>query len=164
MNDFSLEGGRNYRYLRIPETEQQTKLKYCRDTPTENVESFKKFEQNLLNLDFQSDQIESIYNVLAAILILGNVRFKDGENTKAALENPEMVQKVAKLMGVDEKKFQWALLNYCVVEKGTAERRRHSADEARDARDVLASTIYCRLVDWIVNTINQKLALSRAVL
>jgi len=36
--------------------------------------------------------------------------------------------------------------------------------QARDARDVLAQNIYTRLVDFIVNTINQKLAFNRAVL
>lgn len=165
LKDFQLDSGREYRYLRIPETEYNNKFTYSRMDPASNVEKFKSFEKMLIDMEFSTDAIETIYNVLAAILILGDVRFKDAnDNVKTAeLENPELTQKVAQLLKVDEKKFQWAMLNYCVVEKGTAERRRHTADEARDARDVLAATIYARLVDWIVNTINQKLALSRAV-
>lgn len=96
---------------------------------------------------------------------MGDVRFKeeDSSNKIAEVENPEVAQKVSELLKIDHKKFQWALVNYCVVEKGCAERRKHTPNEARDARDVLAGTLYCRLVDWIINTINQKLTLGRAV-
>lgn len=68
------------------------------------------------------------------------------------------------LLGLDESKFSWALINYCLIERGTAVKRRHSTDEARDARDVLAGTIYRRFVDWLVNSINLKLSFSRSVL
>lgn len=166
LKDFYLEGGRTHRYLRVPETNVKSNLKYCRDHPSDNVGKFKEFEKNLLELDFPQDSIDSINKILAAILLLGEVRYKNCENSAIAseLENPETAAKVANLLDVDEKKFQWALLNYCIVAQGTAQRRRHTPDEARDARDVLASTIYFRLVDWIVNTINQKLAFGRAIL
>ena len=68
------------------------------------------------------------------------------------------------MLGVDEKKFSWALVNYCVVEKGTAVRRRHTKQEAEEARDVLASAIYSRVVDWILNVINHKFSFTKAVL
>jgi myosin-3 len=65
---------------------------------------------------------------------------------------------------VDEKKFLWALINYCAIQKGTAVRLRHTQVEAEEARDALASGIYFRLVDWLVNVINHKLSFTRAVL
>lgn len=70
----------------------------------------------------------------------------------------------AQLLKVDEKKFCWALCNYCVVVKGSAVKRKHTRTEAEEARSVLASGIYYRLVDWIVNVINLKLSFTRAVL
>lgn len=120
-------------------------------------------KQNLTDIGFSAEQLDAIHRILAAILILGNVRYMD-DGKFAVVENVDVAQKVAKLLNVDEKKFQWALENYCLVQSGTAERRRHTGDEARDARDVLAGTVYCRLVDWITNIINQKLAFGRAVL
>lgn len=164
LRDFYLEGGRHYRYLRIPDVYVKSRLNYIRDDPQGNAVKFKDFELALLALDISQDTLESIYKIFAAILILGDVRFKEGEHRKAALVDPEIVGKVAELLRVDGKKFQWALLNYCLVVKGNVEKRRHTADEARDARDVLAGTIYSRLVDFIVNTINQKLAFNRAIL
>jgi myosin-3 len=162
LEDYNLEAGRNYRYLRIPVSRPTTKIKYVRDDPKGNFEKFKKLEENLLALDFSPDNLETIHRILAAILLLGEVRFND--ETEAELEEPEIVNKIANLLKLDEKKLQWSLLNYCIIVKGSAEKRRHSPDEARDARDVLASTIYNRLVDWIVNTINAKLSMGRAIL
>lgn len=165
FRDFHLEGGRHYRYLRIPDCYMKSKLNHIRDDPLGNAAKFKDFELSLLALDVSQDTLESMYKILAAILILGDVRFKDSEtDRKAALVEPAIVSKIAELLRVDDKKFQWALLNYCVIIKGNVEKRRHSADEARDARDVLAGTIYARLVDFIVNTINQKMAFNRAML
>jgi myosin-3 len=71
---------------------------------------------------------------------------------------------VAQLLEVDEKKFLWALTNYCTVQKGTAVRQRQTPMEAEEARDALACCLYSRLVDWIISVINHKLFFTRAVL
>lgn len=163
LESLKLESGRSYRYLRVESEKLDCKLPYCRNDEDGNVAKFKEFEEILKILDFEDNQIASIRKVLAAILILGNVRFTD-DGKFATIETQDEVQKVAKLLELDEKKFEWALVNYCLVQGGMAEKRKHTNDEARDARDVLAATIYSRLVDWIVNIINQKFAFGRAVL
>lgn len=163
LESLKLESGRNYRYLRIESEKLDCKLPYCRNDEDGNVAKFQEFEEILQLLDFEDNQIASIRKVLAAILILGNVRFTD-DGKFATIETRDEVQKVAELLELDEKKFEWALVNYCLVQGGMAEKRKHTNDEARDARDVLAATIYSRLVDWIVNIINQKFAFGRAVL
>lgn len=71
---------------------------------------------------------------------------------------------VAHLLDLDDKKFAWALCNYCLVVKGTAARRKHTVEEAKEALEVFARGLYWRLVDWMVNNINLKLSFSRAVL
>lgn len=172
LDKYKMESGRGYRYLRatanaeanVSAQQQPSTAAYIRDNlDGTNADRFNAFEADLLSLDFSTDEVDAIRNFLAAIILLGNVRYTD-EGKFAAVENSDLVNCVGKLLGVDEKKFQWSLENYCLIKAGTAERRKHTADEARDARDVLASTIYGRLVDWIVNKINQKLAFGRAVL
>ncbi|XP_058452551.1 neither inactivation nor afterpotential protein C [Malaya genurostris] len=162
LGEFSLKRGRHYRYLRIPESSSGSKLKYCRDNVKGNIRAFKEFEQLLISLEFSPESLETMNKTLAAILLLGEVRFRDNGNV-TELENFEIPSKVAALLKLDEKKFQWALLNYCVIIKGAAQKRRQTPDEARDARDVLAATIYNRLVDWLINTVNQKLSFGRAI-
>lgn len=164
LDKYELDAGRGYRYLRLPEESGlATRLTYIRDEPDANPERYATFEKHLLALDFSAEQVEVMRRILAAILVLGNVRYMN-DGKFAVVENAEVSQRVAKLLRVDDKKFQWSLENYCVIQSGTAERRKHTGDEARDARDVLAGTIYCRLVDWVVNTINQKMAFGRSVL
>lgn len=165
LQEFSLEDHRNYRYLRIP-SNGHVGSKHTRDTPEKNVLRFHDVENALLDLDFDKEQLQSVYSIMAGILLLGDIRYLAGEeaNARATIENADIVAKVASLLKVDEKKFSWALTNYCVIKNGTAERRKHTVDEAREARDCLAAVLYARLVDWIVNVINQKLAVGRAIL
>ncbi|KAL7044663.1 hypothetical protein ACKWTF_002019 [Chironomus riparius] len=164
LTDFNLESGRQYRYLRVPDTFVKSNLDFVRDDPLGNALKFKDFEQALLALDISQNTLVAIYKIFAAILILGDVRFKECDNDrKAALEDPTLSEKIAKLLRLDEKKFQWALVNYCVFIQGNIEKRRMTPDEARDARDVLAGNLYSRLVDYISNLINQKLAYNRAI-
>ncbi|XP_041979804.1 neither inactivation nor afterpotential protein C isoform X2 [Aricia agestis] len=162
LNEFHLESNRKHRYLRI--LEEPGKInKGVRETPIPNVRSYKEFRENLKFLDWDEEEIKFFEKVLASILILGNVRFRDGKNGSAEIENLDDAKKVSKLLELEEVKFLWALLNYCLIEKGNAVKRRHSTDEARDARDTLASALYKRLIDWMVNLINSKLAFMRAV-
>lgn len=160
LETFKLEAGRNYRYLRAEKLD--CKLPYCRNDEEGNVKKFQEFEEILKLMDFDDVEIQSIRKILAAILMLGNVRFAD-DGKYAMIETTDEVKKIAELLELDEKKFEWSLVNYCLVQSGVAEKRKHTNDEARDARDVLAGTIYSRLVDWIVNIVNQKFAFGRAI-
>lgn len=134
-----------------------------------NAQRWKRFVSNLKDhLEFEESELQTLYNVTAAIILLGEVRFRESTSSEdgksfAEIENPDTAVKVATLLGVDEKKLSWALVNYCIVEGGKAERRRHSKTEAEEARDALARTTYARLFDWMINTINHRLSFTRAV-
>lgn len=128
LKDFNLDSGRQYRYLRVPEKYFKSNLDFVRDDVLGNSLKFKDFEQALLALDVSQDTLDAIYKIFAAILILGEVRFKDSEiDQKAALIDPEISNKIGSLLKIDEKKFQWALVNYCFVIQGRVEKRRMSA-------------------------------------
>ncbi|XP_046675327.1 neither inactivation nor afterpotential protein C isoform X3 [Homalodisca vitripennis] len=164
LSKYNLEEGRNYRYLGTSGSENDHKVPPGpREEPHRNIKKFKDFDQNLIDLEFDEAQREFIYKTLAAILLLGEIKFEKQDDGKAGLAGSDVANKVAQLLDVDDKKLSWALCNYCIVLKGTAARRKHNVEEAREARDVLARGLYFRLVDWIVNTINLKLSLSRAV-
>ncbi|KAL1458693.1 hypothetical protein WDU94_008823 [Cyamophila willieti] len=162
LDKYFLEPGRKYRYLRAEQTDDKIP-KGPRETPEDNVTKFQEIYQNLNDIEFDEIQMEMFSNVLAAILLIGEIQFESSAENTAELSNPEVAANVGKLLTVDEKKFQWSLCNYCVVKSGTAERRRHTKEEAEEAREVLARTLYVRLADWIVNVINLKLSLIRAI-
>lgn len=130
LKDFSLNNSRQYRYLRIPERVVKDNLEYVRDDRVGNVVKLKDFESALVALEISQDAIDSIYKILAAILILGEMRFKESSvDKKAALEDPKIASEIAALLRIDDKKFQWALVNYCVLIQGNVEKRRMSAGE-----------------------------------
>uniref|UniRef100_A0A8D8MFI7 Neither inactivation nor afterpotential protein C n=1 Tax=Cacopsylla melanoneura TaxID=428564 RepID=A0A8D8MFI7_9HEMI len=162
LEKYHLAPGRKYRYLRAEQTDDKIP-KGPRETPEDNVTKFQDIYQNLNDIEFDEIQMEMFSNVLAAILLIGEIQFDSTAENTAELANPEVAASVAKLLTLDEKKFQWSLCNYCVVKSGTAERRRHTKEEAEEAREVLARTLYVRLADWIVNVINLKLSLIRAI-
>nr|AAA28721.1 ninaC long protein [Drosophila melanogaster] len=162
LKEYNLKADRNYRYLRVPPEVPPSKLKYRRDDPEGNVERYREFENILRDIDFNHKQLETVRKVLAAILNIGNIRFR--QNGKyAEVENTDIVSRIAELLRVDEKKFMWSLTNFIMVKGGIAERRQYTTEEARDARDAVASTLYSRLVDFIINRINMNMSFPRAV-
>ncbi|XP_076302995.1 LOW QUALITY PROTEIN: neither inactivation nor afterpotential protein C-like, partial [Lasioglossum baleicum] len=163
LKQYHLPPGRRLRYLRISEkgTERKRSFK-VRNDPRGNVVKFEELKENLKILEME-EYYETIWKILAAILTLGEIRFVEGNNGEADMDNNDAATKVAQLLELDEKKFIWALLNYCLIVKGSVIRKKHSCEEAKDARDVLANTIYQRLTDWIINTINHKFTVSRSL-
>nr|XP_012228924.1 PREDICTED: neither inactivation nor afterpotential protein C isoform X1 [Linepithema humile]XP_012228934.1 PREDICTED: neither inactivation nor afterpotential protein C isoform X1 [Linepithema humile] len=163
LKEYYLSGGRRLRYLRITDkgTEKKRAFK-VRNEPQNNAVKFEELMESLKFIDME-EHCEIIRKTLAAILILGEIQFVEGNNGEAELDNNEAADKVAELLGLDSKKFIWALINYCLIVKGSAIRRKHTCEEAKEARDVLANTLYQRLVDWIVNNINYKLSMTRSL-
>ncbi|XP_029156587.1 neither inactivation nor afterpotential protein C [Nylanderia fulva] len=163
LNDYGLPSGRRLRYLRIIDKDTEKKRAFkVRNDPQHNAVKFKEFIENVKFMDLE-EHCETICKILTAILMFGEIRFVEGNNGEAELDNNEAANKVAELLGLDAKKFTWALINYCLIVKGSAMRRKHTCEEAKEARDVMANTLYQRLVDWIINIINYKLSLTRSL-
>lgn len=163
LKDYYLPNGRRLRYLRITDKNIEKKRAFkVRNDPEHNVVKFEELIEHFKFMDME-EHCETIWKILAAILILGEIRFVEGNNGEAELDNNEAANRVAELLGLDSKKFIWALINYCLIVKGSAMRRKHTCEEAKEARDVIANTLYQRLVDWIINVINYKLLMTRSL-
>ncbi|KAK9870540.1 hypothetical protein WA026_008102 [Henosepilachna vigintioctopunctata] len=158
--EYKLNTGREYRYLRVLEEERADRP---RVEVNKNISKFKRIKDIMREFEFSTDEKETIFNCMAAILILGEVRFQEGENDSARIVNTDIAKAVGQLLNTDEKKFCWALTNYCLLKNGTVISKKCTCDEARDTRDVLANNIYTRLVDYVVALVNHKLAFGRAI-
>jgi len=192
LKKYCLPDERRLRYLRITDRRAEKKRAFqIRNAPRENAIRFKELIENLTFLDM-GEYCETIWKILAVILILGEIRFVengDGEvelNDNEAANRGKKIQNsrirrcivsftialrrpidrhiaVAELLGLDQTRFLWALVNYCLIRKGSVIRRRYTYEEAKEMRDILANTLYQRLVDWIVNIINYKLSITRSL-
>ena len=166
LRQYLLPQGRRMRYLRVYDSDSMSGRKRSfkvRNDPHGNARKFQHIKDCLKAMEME-EHCETIWRILAAVLNLGDVRFIEGNGGEAEVHNIETAKSVAELLNIDVKKFTWSLCNYCVIKKGAAVRKRHTCDEAKEARDTLANTIYQRLVDWLVNNINEKLSVSRTLL
>lgn len=158
---YRLLPNRSHRYLRSIANDSSVTP---RNNPEENIQKFEELENILKEYDFSEEQITTTYKILAAILVLGEVKFKGEANECAEIDDDKQVENVALLLNVDTEKLCWSFTNYCLVNKGVAVKKRQTCDEARSARDVLANNLYSRLVDYIVSFVNYKLSYGRTIL
>jgi myosin-1 len=109
----------------------------------------------------QAEQ-DNIFRMLAAILWLGNVTFKENDEGNAAIVDSSVVDFVAYLLEVDAAHVDKALTER-VVETSRGGRRGSvyqvplNIAQATSVRDALAKAIYFNLFDWIVERVNESL-------
>ncbi|XP_068244393.1 neither inactivation nor afterpotential protein C isoform X2 [Palaemon carinicauda] len=149
---YGLKLGRKYHYL----------AKHPFDNEVTNAQKFNKVEEAFKEIGFTDRELHTVYLVLAAILNIGNISITGDQN--ASIVDMEPVKEVCHLLDVDEKKLTWALCNYCDVKAGKqVEQVKKTEYEAEMSKDALARTLYSRLVDYVVNTINTRLSVTRLV-
>lgn len=106
-------------------------------------------------LGFSSDETDTIWKVVAAILHIGNIEFtSDGEGSKPSMSN---VSKAASLLSVTPQELTQALSERVIAARGEVMQKTHTVSEAVYGRDALGKAIYDRLFTWIVNKVNSAL-------
>eukprot|EP01100_Stratorugosa_tubuloviscum_P012322 TRINITY_DN580_c0_g1_i1.p1 TRINITY_DN580_c0_g1~~TRINITY_DN580_c0_g1_i1.p1 ORF type:complete len:824 (+),score=434.13 TRINITY_DN580_c0_g1_i1:48-2474(+) len=107
----------------------------------------------------QSDQMQ-IFQILAGILHVGNIRFEG--DAPARITNRDAIEWAANLLGV-EANFIHQSLNHRQIQTGSARATQYAvpqnAEQSTSMRDALAKTLYDRIFDYIVNKINEAMAL-----
>ncbi|KAI8340045.1 chitin synthase-domain-containing protein [Chlamydoabsidia padenii] len=132
-----------------------------RAASVDDTKLYQDAQQAFKALGFPRTMVVQVFQVLAAILHLGNVVFcQDPVNAQdaAAVKNMETLTFVADLLGVDSK----ALLNTLTYKSKLIKRDITTLfldpDMASKQRDDLAQSLYTVLFTWIVEHINTKLS------
>lgn len=93
LNEYCLPSGRRLRYLRIADKSGEKKQAFkVRNNPQNNALKFEKLMENFKSIDME-EHCETIRRVLAAILLLGEIRFVEGNHGEAELNNDETANK-----------------------------------------------------------------------
>ncbi|PKY07119.1 myosin-1 [Aspergillus campestris IBT 28561] len=105
---------------------------------------------------------DDVFRMLAAILWIGNVQFREDDSGKTVITDQSVVNFVAYLLEVDAEQVNKAL-TIRIMETARGGRRGSIYEvplnpaQALAVRDALSKAIYFNLFDWIVARVNQSL-------
>lgn len=124
------------------------------------VDDFKEF--NLLVeafkiVGFSSQEMQFIFQVLAIILHLGNLKFTSWKTEQASFTKDSPIEKIAELLAVDVSKLKESFLKPKVKAGREFVTKSKKAGEVKFTIDALAKYLYERLFQFIIKKINSNL-------
>ena len=124
------------------------------------VDDFKEF--NLLVeafkiVGFSSQEMQFIFQVLAIILHLGNLKFTSWKTEQASFTKDSPIEKIAELLAVDASKLKESFLKPKVKAGREFVTKSKKAGEVKFTIDALAKYLYERLFQFIIKKINSNL-------
>lgn len=95
-----------------------------------------------------------VFQILTAILYLGNINFEGEEESQ--ISTTEALRKTSELLLIPQDLLQKALTTASILTPSKERIYKHlNVVQAATVRDAMAKTIYERLFDWIISSINK---------
>lgn len=106
-------------------------------------------------LGWKQEEMDKVYQTLAAILHIGNIQFRETGDRKCSVIDQAPIDYCCELLELDKTVFTKAVTTrIMIVPMQPPIDVPLSKDEAQQARDALAKFIYEKMFDWIVQRVN----------
>lgn len=146
----------NYRYVRAGADAELTGINddECLSDTLEAMDT----------IGISSDEQSAIFEIVAAILNLGEAEFAPvGSDEKSQVTNEEIIQNVSNLLQVDINALRSTLLERSITAGTESYTIPLNSEQASDLRDALAKGMYTQLFDWMVHRINKAICSNKNV-
>jgi myosin heavy chain 9/10/11/14 len=111
----------------------------------------------LATVGFSIDEQFDLFRILAAILHIGNIKFKSDSSDQAMFDTNDVIERVCHLIGVSVKDFTRAVLRPTVKAGREIVTQQRTKRQAEDELAALCKTMYEKTFGSIVERINKAL-------
>ena len=156
----------NYKYLQSSN--------HSIDNTSYTKHKFRKLKKALIMLDFNNAEMFTIYKIIAAILLLGNLEIKIDDDLKLIINDNERLSHICDLLNFDKNEFIAALINqeesvgknslYLNKDNNSLYYRKNYTynyyngnEEIERIKNNFANELYNQLFLWMINKINNNL-------
>merc|ERR1719248_11782 len=114
----------------------------------------------MVSLGFKNDERNAVFQVVAAVLHLGNLQFNEVQRDSqegAEVAGPAEVRHICGLLGIEVDALH-SVLHMKTLEDPLTKKvihRPQTVENARQTRHSMAKVAYGRLFDWLVWRVNQ---------
>ena len=140
--------------------------RYLKAEPMDNLEQkvaeWKEMVEAFKLCGFTDIEKDQCFTLTAAVLHMGNLNFKEGENDAGEVDNNDVLDTISTLLMVKAERLKEAFCKVVVTMRGEVIVKTNSEAQCANARDASAKGLYERLFWWLVAKLNISLRPSKA--
>ncbi|VDK51705.1 unnamed protein product [Anisakis simplex] len=151
---------KKYFYLNQGKAEKCNETSVLQVASIDDAKDFKEVQHALKTITtFEPEAVKQMWHILASILLIGNLKFSEGEKAEQSkVSDSSALQTAARVLDVTPKDLETALCEKVVAAHGDVVRKRHDVHAAAYTRDALAKAVYDRLFAWVVQCVNDAIS------